>query len=115
MELDAARLSHAQMRLWVSFDPADPAYHVPAALRLRGDLDRRALQQCLDTIIDRHEILRTTFIVENGEPLQAIHPSMPVPIRAAGHIAAGALTEEIRREIHRPFDLARGSLIRAAI
>jgi amino acid adenylation domain-containing protein len=115
--LDAARLSSAQARLWlqVSLDPADPAYHVPIALSLNGALDRRALQRSLDAIIDRHEILRTTFTRQDGEPLQVIHPQMPVAIREAGRVATDALAAEIRREILRPFDLARGSLVRAAI
>jgi amino acid adenylation domain-containing protein/non-ribosomal peptide synthase protein (TIGR01720 family) len=117
VKLDAAPLSLAQQRLWleVSRDPADPAYHVPVALCLRGDLDRRALQQSLEFIVDRHEILRTTFTTRNGETLQVIHPDMPVVIRAAGRIPADDFDAEVRREIHRPFDLERGSLVRVVI
>src|SRR4051794_813635 len=115
--LDAARLSSAQARLWleVSLDPADPAYHVPIALSLKGELDRRALQRSLDAIVERHEILRTTFMKQDGEPLQVIHPSMPVVIRGGGRVTAAALSVEIRSEIHQPFDLARGSLVRAIL
>ncbi|MGJ5178589.1 non-ribosomal peptide synthase/polyketide synthase [Bradyrhizobium oligotrophicum] len=117
MTVDVAPLSSAQARLWqqVSLDPANPAYHVPAALRLRGVLDRRALQQSLDALIDRHEMLRTTFDLAQGETVQVIHPHLPVAIRAAGRIAEAELDEAIRSEIHRPFDLARGPLIRAVI
>ncbi|MGJ4952834.1 non-ribosomal peptide synthase/polyketide synthase [Bradyrhizobium sp. HKCCYLS20291] len=117
MTVEVAPLSSAQARLWqqVSLDPANPAYHVPAALRLRGVLDRRALQLSLDALIGRHEMLRTTFDVAQGETLQIIHPHLPVAIRAGGAIAEGELQEAIRLEIHRPFDLACGPLIRAVI
>jgi hypothetical protein len=117
VKLDAAPLSLAQQRLWleVSLDPADPAYHVPVALSLRGDLDGRALQQSLDFIVDRHEILRTTFTTQNGETLQVISPRMPVVLRIAGRISVSDFDDEVRREIHRPFDLERGSLVRAVV
>jgi amino acid adenylation domain-containing protein/non-ribosomal peptide synthase protein (TIGR01720 family) len=118
MKLDAAPLSYAQQRLWlqVSLNPDDPAYHAYVALRACGDLDRHALQQSLDTIIDRHEVLRTTFRkAQNGETLQIINPQMPVSFRAAGRISADELEGEMRRELCRPFDLARGSLLRAII
>jgi amino acid adenylation domain-containing protein/non-ribosomal peptide synthase protein (TIGR01720 family) len=117
MKLDAAPLSYAQQRLWlqVSLNPDDPAFHAYVALRARGHLDRHALQRSLDAIIDRHEVLRTTFRVLNGETLQVINPQMQVSIRAAGRIAADQLDEEMRRELRRPFDLARGSLLRGVI
>ena len=117
MKLDAAPLSYAQQRLWlqVSLNPDDPAFHAYVALRASGQLDRHALQQSLDEIIDRHEVLRTTFRALNGETLQVINPQMPVSIRAAGRISADQLDEEMRRELRRPFDLARGGLLRAVI
>jgi amino acid adenylation domain-containing protein/non-ribosomal peptide synthase protein (TIGR01720 family) len=117
MKLDAAPLSYAQQRLWlqVSLNPDDPAFHAYVALRACGHLDRDALQRSLDAVIDRHEVLRTTFRVLNGETLQVINPQMPVGIRAAGRIAADLLDEEMRRELRRPFDLAQGSLLRGVI
>ena len=63
----------------------------------------------------RHEMLRTTFDVVQGKTLQIIHADLPVAIRAGGSIVESRLDEAIRSEIHRPFDLARGPLIRAVI
>src|SRR5262245_47554911 len=56
-------LSYAQQRLWflAQLEGASEAYHIPGGLRLRGDLDRRALRRALDRIVSRHEALRTTF------------------------------------------------------
>ncbi|WP_040072074.1 condensation domain-containing protein, partial [Pseudomonas batumici] len=62
-------LSLAQQRLWFldQLDhAASVAYHMPAALRLRGRLDRHALQRALDRIVARHESLRTTFERHEG-------------------------------------------------
>src|SRR4051812_41651561 len=74
----AVPLSWAQQRLWF-LDQLDPAagraYHMPAALRLRGTLDRAALRRALDTLVTRHEILRTRFENANGRPVQAIAPA----------------------------------------
>src|SRR6185437_8155429 len=69
-------LSWAQQRLWflAQLHPAASlAYHMPAALQLRGSLDRAALQATLNRIVARHEILRTTFIkTADGTPVQVI-------------------------------------------
>ncbi|BAU65716.1 amino acid adenylation domain-containing protein [Stanieria sp. NIES-3757] len=68
-------LSFAQQRLWflAQLEPDNPAYNIPEALRLQGKLDVEVLIQTLQTIIERHEILRTNFKVVNDEPIQVIH------------------------------------------
>src|SRR5262245_10315704 len=60
---DPAPLSFAQQRLWFldQFDPGKPYYNLPLAIRLTGDLDVPALTRSLDAIVERHEILRTTY------------------------------------------------------
>src|ERR1700754_59579 len=114
-------LSFAQERLWFldQLEPGSPFYNVATALRLKGDLDVRALEHSLGEIIRRHEVLRTTFPVINGEPVQEIAPAMPfkmplVDFRALDQgvkeAAARRLTLE---EEQRPFDLAKGPLLRA--
>src|SRR4051794_36892072 len=70
-----APLSFAQQRMWVmqQFDPESHLYNVPRALTIRGPLNVAALEQALNSIIQRHEILRTTFPAdENGQPWQNI-------------------------------------------
>ncbi|MBA0211136.1 condensation domain-containing protein, partial [Pectobacterium brasiliense] len=70
-------LSFAQQRLWflAQLDPAaSQAYHLPAALRLSGQLDRPALTAALDGLMARHESLRTRFTSLDGQPAQQISP-----------------------------------------
>jgi len=67
-------LSFAQQRLWFLhlLAPQSPAYNMPFALRLVGQLDIPALERTLNEIVRRHEILRTTFDALEGEPVQLI-------------------------------------------
>ncbi|MBA0085466.1 MAG: AMP-binding protein, partial [Acidobacteria bacterium Pan2503] len=74
---DALPLSFAQQRLWflAQMEGVSAAYHMPAALRLSGQLDRKALERALDRIVWRHEALRTTFENVGGQPRQRIAPA----------------------------------------
>ena len=67
-------VSLSQRRMWViqQFDPASVAYNVAVTLRLRGALDRELLQRSLDALVERHEGLRTHFVMHDGEPAQVI-------------------------------------------
>ena len=117
-------LSWAQQRLWFleQLEDLGAAYHIPAVLRLQGELDREALQRTLDEILARHEVLRTVFVrKENGEPVQRILPEQPFALayhdlsqlaEAEKEQARASLTEET---LHRPFDLTQDILIRASL
>jgi amino acid adenylation domain-containing protein len=116
-------LSIAQQRLWVlhQITPGLTAYHLPAALRLRGRLNRGALERALGEIIRRHEALRTSFQDRDGEPVQVIAPAAGIHLPG---IDLAVLPEERReaeeRELgaalaRRPFDLERGPLLRLAL
>ena len=115
-------LSWAQQRLWF-LDQLDraagAAYHLPAALRLRGRLDRPALQASLDRIVERHEVLRTTFVAIDGEPAQRIHAAqafeLPLLDLRARPDAERAAQELAVEEAHAPFDLSRGPLLRGRL
>ena len=71
-------LSWSQQRLWFIAqldEQASLAYHMPVSVRLTGELNQEALDQTLSTLLERHEVLRTTFVQnEAGEPIQVIHP-----------------------------------------
>src|SRR5690349_15502366 len=73
---DSAPLSFAQRRLWFvsQLHPAGCAYNIPFALRLKGCLDLPALELALNEIIRRHDSLRTSFAVVNGDASQKIAP-----------------------------------------
>nr|WP_053777916.1 non-ribosomal peptide synthetase [Gordonia sp. NB41Y] len=67
-------LSFAQRRIWFinQFDTASPAYNLPIGLRLRGAVDLDALRQAVGDVVERHEVLRTTFPSVDGHPVQQI-------------------------------------------
>src|SRR4051812_13925521 len=71
----SAPLSFAQLQMWVmdQMMPGNPAYELPVGYRLRGRLNVPALEASFNEMIRRHAVLRTTFTVQEGEPLQLIH------------------------------------------
>jgi amino acid adenylation domain-containing protein len=116
-------LSFAQQRLWFldQLEPNSSAYNMPLAARLSGPLDATALERSLKEVVRRHEVLRTTFPSVAGEPVQRVEP---VPARVLALVDLGGLAEpeqevELHRllaeEVRRPFDLARGPLLRARL
>jgi amino acid adenylation domain-containing protein len=116
-------VSFAQQRLWFldRLEPGSPLYNIPAALEITGRLDGAALAASLSEIVRRHEALRTTFAAGPAGPVQVIHPPAAVDLPVAdlrGLPAAGR--EEMAQklatgEARRPFDLARGPLLRALL
>ena len=116
-------LSFAQQRLWFldQLAPGLTAYNIARALRLTGRLDRLALARSLAEIVRRHESLRTTFALVEGEPVQVVGPPGPVGLPV---VVLSGLPEGVRepvalrlatQEARRPFDLARGPLLRAML
>jgi amino acid adenylation domain-containing protein len=114
-------LSFAQERLWFldQLEPGSAAYNIPSFYRLRGRLDRAALEAALAEVVRRHEVLRTTFGSVEGRPLQVIHPAEPsaVPLVDVSGLAEAEMAREVERllgdEAKQPFDLARGPVFRA--
>ncbi|HSS52101.1 MAG TPA: amino acid adenylation domain-containing protein, partial [Thermoanaerobaculia bacterium] len=116
-------LSFSQQRLWFldRLQPGSPAYNLPAALRLRGDLKVAALARALTRVVERHATLRTVFELpegSEGEPVQRILQVAPVtiPLADLAAIPEASRNAEVRRrvdeEARRPFDLRRGPLFR---
>ncbi|MHC5826908.1 MAG: condensation domain-containing protein, partial [Nostoc sp.] len=71
-------LSFAQQRLWFieQLAPNSSFYNIPSAIYLKGSLNITALKQTLNEIVRRHEVLRTTFVIVEGQAVQVIHPSL---------------------------------------
>jgi acyl carrier protein len=116
-------LSFAQQRLWFldQLVPDSALYNVPAPLRLEGTLDTAALEHSLTELVRRHEVLRTSFPSEAGQPLQVIAPPAPLPLERVDLSALSADEREaearrlIEAECRKPFSLARGPLLRALL
>ena len=116
-------LSFAQRRLWFldQFESNTALYNVPLALRLDGVLDVDVLQRTLTEIVRRHNILRTSFSAQDGEPYQVVNPECMVPLSVIDlrSVAADLREAEALRlateETQRPFDLSQGPLLRAQL
>ncbi|QJB38102.1 LLM class flavin-dependent oxidoreductase [Chitinophaga oryzae] len=116
-------LSSVQRRMWVlsQYQEGNLAYNMPAAYLLEGEPDVARLEHAFDLLIARHEILRTTFRVDDqGDIRQYIEPS-PQKFRIATEDLRGAedqrtqVDERIRQAHIIPFDLSLGPLLRAGL
>lgn len=118
-----APLSFAQQQLWFlnQLEPDNPAYNIPAVIRLDGRLDVEALRQSITEIIRRHEALRAVFTFGAGVPVQTIAPvpSFAIPIIDLRALPEAGRADNARQvaldEAHHCFDLSRGPLVRASL
>src|SRR5215831_9598322 len=116
-------LSYAQQRLWFidQLEPGNAAYNISMALWLKGKLRVEALQRAIDTIVRRHEVLRTYFAWIEGGPVQVIAEQMAVPIEVQDLPMLDSLEREaeIARQVAEsaahPFDLRCGPLLRVRV
>jgi amino acid adenylation domain-containing protein len=115
--------SFAQRRLWFleQLDPTATLYNFPEAFRIHGRVSPALLERSFAIVIDRHEILRTTFRLLDGEPMQVVAEAMDfqLPVVDLTSLEPGAreaeLTRLIRNEANLPYDLACGPLIRPSL
>ncbi|BCL84574.1 non-ribosomal peptide synthetase [Ktedonobacteria bacterium brp13] len=116
-------LSFEQQRLWFfqQLEPHLSLYNVPISHRLTGVVDITALERSLNAIVERHEALRTTFAMVDGQPVQVIHPTLHVklPVTDIQALPASELEAEITRRVETealiPFDLETGPILRAQL
>ena len=116
-------LSFSQTRLWFLdlLEPNNPAYNIAVAFRLDGDLNIEALEKSLNSIIQRHEVLRTTFESNSGTPIQVIHESYQVRLTVTklDNLAENQQSEHLKQlinsEIITPFNLSDLPLLRVNI
>ncbi len=117
---DPQPLSFVQHRLWFlhQIDGDDPSYNVPGALRLRGDLDVKALARALTEIVDRHEVLRSIFEVDGPQPKVRLRDPTPVDLpmdvidAPSPEARMRAALSVVQREVLRPFHFDQGILAR---
>lgn len=113
-------LSFAQERLWFldQLEPGNAAYNLPARIQLRGRLDIAGLEHSLNTLVERHQILRTIYTIQDGQPVQYIQPFTRFPLTVTKidgeHEDAreAAILRLAAAEASKPFDLEHGPLFR---
>ncbi|MEH2134191.1 MAG: amino acid adenylation domain-containing protein [Nostoc sp.] len=116
-------LSFGQERLWFLNElvPNHAFYNVSEAFRLRGVLNSTILEQSLNEIINRHEILRTTYSSLKGQPIQIVHSTFPIKLLVVNlqGLSPDDRESQIRQlileEAQRPFDLVQGPLLRTTL
>ncbi|HEX6502560.1 MAG TPA: condensation domain-containing protein [Terriglobales bacterium] len=120
---DPSPLSYSQQRLWFldQLSPADPTYNIPYVMNIEGALRADALQNALDAVVARHEVLRTVFRNVDGMPIPVVRENCRVPLRQVDltevpqeeRMARAQLL--VREEASRGFDLARDCMVRGLI
>ena len=116
-------LSFAQERLWFldRLETSSTEYNISQALRLSGELDVSAIGRAIDALVERHEILRTSFGEHEGEPCQIVAPHLRIPLEVEDLSDLGedlrqeVLQATLRRESQKPFELSAGPLLRIGL
>src|SRR5215469_7345947 len=114
-------VTFAQQRLLFlnQLDPTSVSYSIPWSIRMKGELNAHALEGTLNEIVRRHEILRTTFDIVEGEPVQIVAPSPHVPLKLEDLSATQDPEREAQiaalREAQAPVDLKNGPVLRTRL
>ena len=116
-------LSAAQQRLWFleQLVGKSPFYNVPGAVEIQGVLDANLLQRCFSETIRRHQVLRTRFAKQNGEPVQIVDPpfQLEMPVVDLQQTDPSCKEEKAqqlaREEAEKPFDLTKSPLLRTKL
>jgi len=122
-EVFAFPTSFAQQRLWFidQFEPGNPFYNLPAAVLLKGRLNVVVLELSFKEIVRRHEALRTTFATVDGQPVQVVGQKFNFGLQVLDlqQLAETEREEKVKQlaaeEASKPFDLAKGPLLRASL
>ncbi|WIM89391.1 amino acid adenylation domain-containing protein [Candidatus Mycobacterium wuenschmannii] len=110
-------LSASQLRSWFAFrvDGPSPVNNIPFAARLSGPWDIDALTAAVGDVVARHEILRTTYVDDDGIPYQVVNPVAELAVRRAAGDGAQWLEEQLETERRHCFELDREWPIRVAV
>ncbi len=122
-KMESYPLTDGQRRMWIvdQASPGNTAYNVPFALKVQGRLDLEVLEKALDAVVERHEMLRTSFITIEGEPRQIVkeHVTGSVQTNAVDLLGANPSDEDVIKLLAehsiKPFDLKRGKLLTLTI
>jgi hypothetical protein len=122
-ETRLAPLSISQERLWLTeqLQPGSPLYNIPVLTRIPRQLRVELLQRSFEEVARRHEILRTTFSLHDGQPVQVISPEPHIKLHLVdlSHLEPQARRQEVERltqeEAQTGFDLSQGPLLRGRV
>lgn len=115
--------SYAQERMWIldRLEPESTTYNIPFALVLKGKLNVELLHDSLQEMVQRHEVLRTAFSLQQGKPMQVVAEFMDIPLPVVK--VTGETVEErekwafqsMKKEANKPFDLTQAPLFSAKL
>ncbi len=108
-------LSSSQKRMYFihEFEKASLAYNLPQVVKLEGALDEDRVRRAFERLIDRHESLRTSFELQDGNPYQKVHDSIDLEVERFE--ANESEAKSVVRQFIRPFDISKAPLIRVGI
>lgn len=111
------KLSGNQLRLWITtqLDPASAAANVSTRHILRGKLDERALERAFHIMVDRHTVLRTSYHLIGGEPVQVVEDVEPAVLSAGPLQDRAQIDTWFAAQVARAFDLTRAPPVRLAV
>ncbi len=111
-----APLTAAQRRAWLfqQLNPSSRAYQFPSLLRLDGDLEPAALRAALQDLVARHEALRSSIVLESGQPMQHVHDAVALPLEELDLRGAPAIefARAVRARVRERIDVARAPWVR---
>ena len=122
-EADVNPLSYDQERIWrlEERNEGQFRYSMSFMFRLNGALDAAALERSVKEIVNRHEVLRSSFRIHGGQPAQVVSASSEIRLRTLDLSEKNqsererVLQHEAADEARRPFDLATGPMVRALL
>ncbi|GGH14296.1 non-ribosomal peptide synthetase [Mucilaginibacter phyllosphaerae] len=118
---DYLDLSFAQERLWFLYllKPGSAFYNVPLTVKLKGELNIKALQGAVNSLVARHDILRTSYHLIDGKGKQKVHDAIAVPLlfldRSATNDPESEALQNLNDQGKLPFDLSSGQVLRGII
>src|SRR4051812_37711521 len=100
--------------------PGSAAYNVATAVRMRGRLDTGALERAWATVVERHDVLRSSFVTSSGRPRRVIHGDVGarlqrVALRASAAAREKRIAEHVGALAREPFQLDSPPLVRAQL
>lgn len=120
-EMDFYKVSSAQKRMYIvnQVEGDSTNYNVPEITLIEGDLDVKRLENAINTMVKRHEILRTSFELIDGEPVQIVHKDFNFVLDYTQHISGKDndenTLEKVMLDFVKPFELGKLPLFRAKV